>query len=104
MNQPAVAAPAWPTVVKGGLACAALLLVSACGPAVAHPSAGRTVLRARMAADVVAWVDQPARPTCHPHRHRRLRPQSTPPPPHGRETHRPPRVIGNRKNCDRVRG
>lgn len=76
MNQPAVAAPvAWPTVAKAGLACAALLLVSACGSAVAHPGTGRAVLRARLPAGVVPWVDRPARP---------YSPPAPPPPPPAR--------------------
>jgi hypothetical protein len=61
MDQPAVAASAaWPTVVMASLACAALLLVSACGSAVAHPNAGRAVQRAHLPAGVVPWVDRPA--------------------------------------------
>lgn len=77
MNQPAAAAPvAWTTVAKAGLACAALLLVSACGSAVAHPSTGRAVLRARPPAGVVPWVDQPAPPYSPPE----PLPPPTPPP------------------------
>ena len=57
MNQPAAAAPvAWPTVAKADLACAARLVVSACGSAVAYPGTGRAVLRARPPAGVVPWV------------------------------------------------
>jgi hypothetical protein len=79
MNQPAAAAPvAWPTVAKAGLACAALLLVSACGPAVAHPSTGRAALRARPPAGVVRWVDEPAPPYSPP------APPPPPPPPPAR--------------------
>ena len=69
VGQPAIASPAtWARVAGIGLAAVAVLLVSACGSAVAHPSTGRAVLRARPPAGVVPWVDRPA-------------PEYTPPPP-----------------------
>ena len=77
MKQPAVAGrAAWPKVVGVGLACAALLPVSACGSAVAHLNAGRTVPRAGPPAGVVPWVDRPAPPFSPPP----PRPPPSPPP------------------------
>src|SRR6266542_853427 len=61
MKQPAVAAPAtWAMASGTGLACAALLLVSACGSAVAHLNSGRAVSRTHSPAGAVPWVDRPA--------------------------------------------
>jgi Protein of unknown function (DUF4232) len=61
MKQPAVAAPAaWAKAPGVGLACAALLFVSACGSAVAHLNSGRAVSRTHPPAGVVPWVDRPA--------------------------------------------
>jgi Protein of unknown function (DUF4232) len=73
VGQPAIASPAtWAQVTGIGLAAVAVLLVSACGSAVAHPSTGRAVLSARPPAGVVPWVDQPAPP---------YSPPAPPPPP-----------------------
>lgn len=61
MKQPAVAVRAtWAKASRVSLACAALLLVSACGSAVGHLNSGRAVSRARPPAGVVPWVDRPA--------------------------------------------
>lgn len=69
MGQPAVASPeTWAKVAGIGLAAVAMLLVSACGSAVAHPNSGRAVAPQRPPAGVVPWVDRPA-------------PAYTPPPP-----------------------
>jgi hypothetical protein len=60
MKQPAVASPAaWAKVAVIGLA-GVVLLVSACGSAVARSSSGQVVARARPLAGVVPWVDRPA--------------------------------------------
>lgn len=61
MKQPAGAAAAtWARALGVGLACAVVLLVSACGSAVAHLNSGRAVSPTHPPAGAVPWAGRPA--------------------------------------------